>query len=123
MRQDEAAELIKQVKEQGHWGFVSRYGRTGRIQSVEAKGKTVAVATPRGPLRARVGANTVIHQLKNGQEVTFTFEDLSPGMLITVNGPIGEAEATEILVVPEGEGGFDIKPATGPGPHQVPVFP
>ncbi len=47
-------------------------------------------------------------------------------MLITVNGPTGtggDTEASEIQVVPQGEGGFQIKPATGSGAHAVPVFP
>lgn len=124
MSPDEAAELMKVSKQQAaQWGFISRFGRTGRIQSVEAKGETVAVATPRGLLQAKVGEGTTIRKAKKGEETPLAFEDLQAGMLITVNGPIGEAEATEILVVPEGEGGFDIKPATGPGPHQVPVFP
>ena len=126
MNQADIAELKRQLKEQPHWGFVSQYGRTGRIRSVEAKGQTVRVATPRGPLRARVGEDTAIRETKNGEERVLTFEDLTTGMLITVGGPTGtdgDIEASEIQVVPEGEGGFQIKPATGPGPLQVPVFP
>ena len=95
-------------------------------QSVEAKVKTVQVVTPRGPLHARVGEGTAIRKTKNSEERVLTFEDLTPGMLITVNGPTGtegDIEASEIQVVPEGEGGFDIRPHSGEGPVAVPVFP
>jgi hypothetical protein len=126
MNRDDLAEVRKQFQEQASWGFVSQYGRTGRIQSVEAKDKTVQVVTPRGPLHARVDEGTAIRKTKNGEERVLTFEDLTPGMLITVNGPTGtkgDIEASEIQVVPEGEGGFDIRPHSGEGPVSVPVFP
>ena len=126
MSSDDIADLQKQFKDQPQWGFVSRYGRTGIIQSVETKDKTVQVATPRGQLQAKVGEGTAIRETKNGEVRVLTFNDLTPGLLITVDGPTGtegDAEASEIQVVPQGEGGFQIKPATGSGPHAVPVFP
>ena len=95
MNQDEIAELKRQFAEHASWGFVSRYGRTGRILSVRA-------------------------------DRALTFEDLTPGTLVTVDGATGTEEnydAGDIEVVPEGEGGFDIAPATGTGPRLMPVFP
>ena len=65
MNQDEIAELKRQFAEQASWGFVSRYGRTGRILSVRAGDQTLEIATPRGTLHARVGVATNIHQTTN----------------------------------------------------------
>ena len=126
MNQDEIAELKRQFAEQASWGFVSRYGRTGRILSVRADGQTLEIATPRGTLHARVGVATNIHQTTNDDSRALTFEDLTPGTLVTVDGATGTEEnydAGDIEVVPEGEGGFDIAPATGTGPRLMPVFP
>ena len=107
-------------------GFVSRYGRTGRILSVRADDRTLEIATPSGTLHAKVGAATNIHQTTNDDSRAPTFEDLIPGTLVTVDGATGTEEnydAGDIEVVPEGEGGFDIAPATGTGPRLMPVFP
>ena len=126
MNQDEIAELKRQFFEQASWGFVSRYGRTGRILSVRADDRTLEIATPRGTLHARVGAATNIHQTTNDGSKALTFEDLTPGTLVTVDGATGTQEnsdAEDIEVVPEGEGGFGIAPAAGPGPRLMPVFP
>ena len=126
MDQDESAELKRQFAEQASWGFVSRYGRTGRILSVRTDDRTLEIATPRGALHARVGAATNIHQNTNAVSRSLTFEDLTPGILVTVDGATGTQEnsaAGDIEVVPEGEGGFDIAPATGPGPRLMPIFP
>ena len=126
MNQDEIAELKRQFAEQASLGFVSRYGRTGRILSVGADDQTLEITTPRGILYARVGAATNIHQTTNDDSRALTFEDLTPGTLVTVDGVTGTEEnsdAGDIEVVPEGEGGFDIAPATGSGPRLMPVFP
>ena len=124
MNQDEIAELKRQFAEQASWGFVSRYGRTGRILSVRADGQTLEIATPRGILYARVGAATNIHRTTNDDSRALT--DLTPGTLVTVDGVTGTQEnsdAGDIEVVPEGKGGFDIAPATGSGPRLMLVFP
>ena len=97
MNQDEIAELKKQFAEHASWGFVSRYGRTGRILSVRAADRTLEIATPRGTLHARVGAATNIHQTTNDDSRALTFEDLTPGTLVTVDGATG----TEENYVPE----------------------
>ena len=60
---------------------------------------------------ARVGQGTTIRVTAAGETRVLTFEDLAPGMLVTVDGKTGTQEnapAGEIEVVPEGEGGFDI---------------
>ena len=126
MNQDEIAELKRQFFEQASWGFVSRYGRTGRILSVRTDDRTLEIATPRGTLHARVGAATNIHQTTNDGSKALAFEDLTPGTLVTVDGATGTQEnsdAEDLAVVPEGEGGFGIAPAAGPGPRLMPVFP
>ena len=74
MNQDEIAELKRQFFEQASWGFVSRYGRTGRILSVRADDRTLEIATPRGTLHAKVGAATNIHQTTNDGSKALTFE-------------------------------------------------
>ena len=126
MNQDEFAEIRRQAMDQAGWGFVSRYGRTGRIRSISDDEKTVQIDTPHGPMLARVGEGTAIHITTAGAARALTFEDLAPGMLVTVDGKTGTLEnaaAGEIEVVPEGEGGFDIQPATGDGPLLVPLLP
>ena len=124
MNQDEIAELKRQFAEHASWGFVSRYGRTGRILSVRADDRTLEITTPRGTLHAKVGAATNIHQTTNDDSRALTFEDLTPGTLVTVDGATGTEEnydAGDIEVVPKGEGGFDIAPAAGAGPRLMPV--
>ena len=126
MTQDDITELKRQFREESHWGFASQHGRTGRIRAVDTKDRTLQVDTPRGPLQAKVGEGAVIHQASQNEEPVKTFDDLTPGMPITVNGPTGtegDTEAGEIKLIPEGDGGFRIEPATGPGPHDIPVFP
>ena len=126
MNQDEFAAIRRQVREQSGWGFVSRYGRTGRIRSISDREKTVQIDIPQGPMLARVGAGTAIQIATAGEARVLAFEDLAPGMLVTVDGKTGTPEnaaAGEIEVVPEWEGGFDIQPATGGGPLLVPLLP
>ena len=127
MNPDEITELKRQFAEHASWGFVSRYGRTGRILAVRrADDQTLEIATPRGTLHARVGAATNIHQTKNDGSRALTFEDLTPGTLVTVDGATGTKEnsdAGDIELVPEGEGGFDITPEASSGPRLIPVFP
>ena len=126
MDQDEIADLKRQFFEQASWGFVSRYGRTGRILSVRTEDRTLEIATPRGTLHVRVGAATNIHQTTTDESKELIFEDLTPGILVTVDGATGTQEnsaAGDIELVPEGEGGFDIAPAAGSGPRLMPVFP
>ena len=117
------AKIKSQFAEHASWGFVSRYRLTGRIRSDD---RTLEIATPKGTLHARVGAATTIHQTTNDDSRALTFEDLTPGILVKVDGVTGtqdNSDAGDIQVVPEGEGGFDIAPAAGPGPHLMPVFP
>ena len=127
MSEEDVAE-IKQLFEdqQATWGFVSRYGRTGRIRSVQADEKTLEITTPKGSLRVKVGDDTNISKPQDGESRPLAFEDLKPGTLITVDGASGTAEganAGEIEVIPEGEGGFDITPSESSGPRAVPLFP
>ena len=121
MAPEDAADLKRQMEEQASWGFVSRYGRTGRIQSVQAEDKTIQINTPKGALQATVGDGTNIHKTTNEEVRTLTFEELTPGMLVTVDGSNGtreNADASEIQVIPEGEGGFNIQPVAGDGPSR-----
>ena len=124
MSQDDLLEVRRQFQKGSDWGFISRHGCTGRIHELEVEHKTVLVRTPRGPLQARVRDNTSIRKFDNSEELTL--EDLTAGTLVTVNGQegqSGEIEASEILVIPEGEGGFNIRPARKEGPAMLPVFP
>ena len=122
--QDDLLAARKQLQEQPAWGFISRYGRTGRVQVIEAKGKTVIVSTPLGSLHAKAGDSTSIR--KSNSDEALAFEDLKNGMLVTVSGAEGQSgaiDASEILVIDDGEGGIDIRPASGEGPTMLPVFP
>lgn len=117
LSRDDLARFRQQAKD---WGFISRDGRTGRIERLE--GKTVMMRTPQGLLMATTGEETIIR--KSSGEVTLA--DITIGMLVTVNGQqgaSGETEASEILVIREGEGGFTIHPGSGENPNMVPIFP
>ena len=103
MNQDEIAELKRQFFEQASWGFVSRYGRTGRILSVRTDDRTLEIATPRGTLHAKVGAATNIHQTTNDGSKALTFEDLTPGTLVTVDGATGTQENSDAEASPPRE--------------------
>ncbi len=125
MNRAEQDELSQQFRDQPEWGFISMYGRTGRIQEVDVENKTVTVSTPKGLLSARVKDNTAIRESKrDGQSLTF--EALTAGGLITVNGDLGEnstIKASEIRVIDDTESGFNTRPHSGEGPAFVPVFP
>ena len=127
MSQEEAAQLRELFDEQqATWGFVSRHGRTGRIQAVQAEERTLEIDTPKGVLTARVGDDTTIHKSEGGESRTLGFDDLTLGALVTVDGATGTKageEAGEIEVLAEGAEGFDISPASGDGPRLVPLFP
>ncbi len=43
MTRDEIAEIKRKSEEQASWGFISRYGRTGRITSLQnrSEGQTL----------------------------------------------------------------------------------
>ena len=125
MNRAEREELGQQFQDHPEWGFISRYGRTGRIQEADAKSKTVTISTPKGSLSASVDNDTVIRESKKDGE-SLTFEDLTAGGLITVNGDLGENStitASEILLIDDTESGFNIRPHSGEGPAFVPVFP
>lgn len=111
------AELKRLYQEQAAWGFISRYGRTGRIDSLQLEDGTIHINTPKGFLRANVGADTVIERNIANEIQLLTLDDLTLGTLITVT------ESGDIQVVPEGEGGFNLTPAAGAGPRSIPVFP
>ena len=125
MDRAEQDELSKQFHEQPEWGFISRYGRTGRIQEVDEEGQTIIVSTPKGLLRAILDDNTAVRESKlNGKDLTF--EDLSTGRLVTVNGESaddGVIAASEIRVINDGPDGYKIGPYSGEGPAFAPVFP
>ena len=127
MSEEEAADIRRLFDDQqGTWGFVGRYGRTGRIQLVQEDEKTLEVSTPKGSLRVKVGDDTSISKTEDGESKALTIEDLTPGTLVTVDGSTGTkegADAGEIQVIPEGEGGFDITPSDSSGPRLVPLFP
>ena len=94
------------------------YGRTGRIQEVDVENKTVTVSTPKGLLSAKVKDNTAIRESKRDGK-SLTFEALTAGGLITVNGDLGEnstIKASEIRVIDDTESGFNIRPHSGEGP-------
>ena len=126
MRADEIDDLKKQFASKPEFGFLTRYGRTGRIESVDGETKTLQVITPKGSFAARVGAATVVLRSSNKTQETLTFSDLTPGTLVTVEGPLFSEsgdEATIVEVIPTGIGGFSITPSEGHGPHAVPIFP
>ena len=95
MSPEEAATLRRQMEEQASWGFVSRYGRTGRIQVVETGDKMLRIDTPTGQLNVKVVEDTTIHRTTVEESRTLTFEDLARGMLVTVDGSTGTAENAE----------------------------
>ena len=72
-----------------------------------------------------MGDGTNIHKTTNEEVRTLTFEELTPGMLVTVDGSNGtreNADASEIQVIQEGEGGFNIQPVAGDGPSSPTVL-
>lgn len=125
MDQAEREELARKFHEHPEWGFISKHGRTGRIDEVDAKSRTVSVNTPHGSLTASLNDDTVIREgKKNGEGLTF--DNLVSGGLITVNGNLGEDStvvASEILVIDDSESGYNIRPYSGEGSAFVPVFP
>ena len=126
MRADEFDDLKRQFESKPEFGFLTRYGRTGRIESVDGETKTLQIETPKGSFAARVGAATVVRSTRNNSQETLTFSDLTPGTLVTVDGPLFSEsgdEAAIVEVIPVGTGGFSITPAEGDGPHAVPIFP
>ena len=80
-------EIKRQFDDQKNWGFVSRFGRTGRVQSVDTEEKTVEVNTPLGPKMFTVGERTTIR--KGGGDQKYTLDDLVVGALVTVDGETG----------------------------------
>lgn len=98
----------------GGQGFTDRPGLTGTIESVD--GDVIEVNTPRGPLQATIGENTVVQSFAEG-----TLADLQVGRRITVIGQRGEdgtTEARTILMIPEG---FENLPAgRTPGGRRLP---
>jgi hypothetical protein len=125
MDRDEQKELERRFHEAPEWGFISRHGRTGRIQEIDSKSSTVAVNTPQGSLSVSLNGDTVIREgKKDGEDLTDA--DLAVGGLITVNGTAGDNNtiaAAEILVIDDSEDGFNIRPYSGEGSALVPVFP
>ena len=86
----------------GGMGLLGQGGLAGTIEAIE--GGTLTVNTAQGPLRATIGADTIIQQFTVG-----ALADLLEGMQVTVTGQRAEdgtVEATSVLVVPEGEAGF-----------------
>ena len=126
MRADEFADLKNQAQSRPEFGFLTISGRTGRIESVDGDTMTLQIESPKGSFAARIGDTTIVRRTINNTEETLTFADFTPGMLVTVSGPIfseSGAKATVIEVIPVGTGGFSITPAEGDGPHVMPVFP
>lgn len=82
----------------GSQGFGSSSGLTGTIEKVE--GDTITVNTPRGPIRATLGQNTLIQKSSLGSP-----NDLQPGQRVTVVGQRAEddtIQARSILLIQEG---------------------
>ena len=125
MSDKDIAGITQQFSEHTKWGFISRFGRTGRTTSLNTEdgAKTVDIKTPHGSMTAKVGRDTAIYNPKaDGSREDLTFEDLTVGMLITVDGEKGTREnafAADILIMPEGDGGFNIQPASKSGPSMV----
>ena len=126
MRADDIDDLKKQFVSKPEFGFLTKYGRTGRIESVDGETHTLQVITPKGSFAARVGAATVGRRSRNKTQETLGFSDLTQRTLVTVDGPLFSEsgdEAAIVEVIPTGTGGFSITPAEGDGPHAVPIFP
>ncbi len=131
MTSDEAADLKDAFDEQqATWGYVSQYGRTGRITSFNTDTDTFSVQTPKGVLTVTVGDNTHVYRAEDSstEDVEdLTFNDLAVGTLIIVDGETGTqkgATAAKIEVIKEGDKGYNIRPADGDeGPRLVPLFP
>ena len=118
-------EIKRQYEEQKQWGFVSRFGRTDWVQSVDTEEKTIEVNTPIGLKTFSVSDETEVHKELYGADEKLTLDDLEVGALVTVDGEKGSKEgaAADILVIVDGKDGFNIQPAEGDGPHLLPVFP
>ena len=131
MSSEETADLKEAFDEQqATWGYVSQYGRTGRITSVDTDNKTLKVETPKGVLTVAVGDNTSIYRAKdsNTRDVEdLNFDAIVVGTLVIVDGETGTdkgADASEIEVIKEGTGGYNITPANeDEEPRLVPLFP
>ena len=127
MSDDEATNVKRDFDEQqATWGFVSRYGRTGRIKEIEPNSRSLVIETPKGELSVIVGDNTEIFKYDPNGAGDLPFADLTEGTLVIVDGDSGTpagSDAGVIEVLKEGKEGFDITPAQGDGPRAVPVFP
>ena len=126
MTSEEIQDLKEQVQNHPEFGFVTKSGRTGKIDAVDSDNQQIVVDTPKGEsFTADVGDGTIIKRVIKGEEETLTFADLTSGTLVTVTGPINDerGNATIVEVVPVGEDGFTITPSDGTGPSQMPVLP
>ncbi len=126
MTSEEIQDLKEQVRSHPEFGFVTRSGRTGKIDAVDSDNQQIVVDTPRGKsFTSGVGNRTIIKRVIKGEEETLAFADLTPGALVTVAGPINDerGNATTVEVVPVGKDGFTITPSDGAGPFQMPVLP
>ena len=128
MNSEEASDLKEAFDEQqATWGFVSQYGRTGRITSVHEDEKTLNVDTPKGVLTVTVGDNTNIFRADDDGSTTLDFEDLAVGSLVIVDGETGTdkgSDAGVIEVLKEGDDGFNVEPSRGDEDFRmVPLFP
>ena len=126
MTSEEIQDLKEQMRNHPEFGFVTRSGRTGKIEAVDSDNQQIVVDTPKGEsFTANVGDRTIIKRVIKGEEETLAFADLTSGTLVTVTGPINDDRGNAIIieVVPVGKDGFTITPSDGTGPFQMPVLP
>lgn len=119
---DELAEARRQLKEDPSRGYVSIGGNTGRVTSVDSVSAHVTIDTPKGEVTVSIGDETVIREYGSGNQMTA--DDLTNSKLVVIGSeqtPGGDVSLLE--VVPEGEDGYKISPASVDGPAMVPVFP
>lgn len=129
MTDDEINDLKEKVDQQkDEWGYVSQFGRTGRIVSINEN--EVTVNTPTGELSFSVNANTKIHQYNGKDSDALRVDNLQVGLLVIVDGATGtpsKGAAQDIEVLKEGPAGFNIAPLNGEddsdNPRRVPIFP
>ena len=88
MTEEEIAGIMQQLEAARELGFISREGRTGRIQTFEDS--VLTFNTPLGDKEALVGGETVVQGTKGNTTETLEPEDLQPGVLVT-----GETILTE----------------------------
>ena len=119
---DELAEARRQLIEDSSRGYVSKGGNTGRVTSIDSASGRVAIDTPKGETMVTIGDQTVIREYGSGNQMTSG--DLANSKLVVIGSErTSNGDVALLEVVPEGDDGYKISPASDDGPAMVPVFP